>query len=117
MTDIKQMTTLEHWEEALESSQKQPLLVFKHSTSCPISAGAYEELQHYVKDASAAAKVNFAIVHVIEDRPVSNEIAGSLGVTHQSPQAILVDKGQPVWNESHWRITYAFLEDKLGKPN
>lgn len=115
MTRIRQLTNVEQWQEVFHSSKERPLLVFKHSTSCPISAGAHEEFAHYVED-SEQAGVDFAIVHVIEDRPVSNAIADTLGVKHQSPQAILVKDGKPEWDESHWRITYDFLTDKLGKP-
>jgi bacillithiol system protein YtxJ len=115
MTDIRQLTSLEQWEEAVQSTSKRPMLVFKHSTSCSVSAGAHDEYLHYVGD-SSVPKVDFAIVHVIEDRPVSNAIAETLGVQHKSPQAILVEDGKPVWNESHWNITYDFLSEKLGKP-
>ncbi|MFC5403175.1 bacillithiol system redox-active protein YtxJ [Cohnella soli] len=113
MEKINQLTTLEQWEGALQASSGKPLLVFKHSTSCPISAGAREELAHFIEDAKTE-NVDYAIVHVIEDRPVSNAIADRLGVKHASPQAILVKDGEPVWNESHWRITYDFLTEKLG---
>ncbi|WP_027090994.1 bacillithiol system redox-active protein YtxJ [Cohnella thermotolerans] len=115
MADIRRLTTLEEWEDALARSSSRPLLVFKHSTQCSVSAGAHEELTHYVSDVREPA-VDFAIVRVIEERPVSNAIAETLGVTHKSPQAILVKDGKAVWDESHWRITYSFLSEKLGAP-
>jgi bacillithiol system protein YtxJ len=115
MAHIRQLTGVEQWEEALQGSSSRPLLVFKHSTSCPISAGAHEAYTQYVAD-SASPEVDFAVVHVIENRPVSNAIAEKLGVKHQSPQAILIRDGESVWNESHSRITYELLTDKLGQP-
>lgn len=115
MSKIRQLMNLEQWQDAFEGSSRRPLLVFKHSTSCPISAGAHEELQKYMADV-AEPGVDFVIVHVIEERPVSNAIAEDLGVQHQSPQAILVQNKQPLWHDSHWRITYDFLSDKLGNP-
>ncbi|WP_276352653.1 bacillithiol system redox-active protein YtxJ [Cohnella caldifontis] len=115
MAEMNQLTSLEQWKEALRKSSDRPLLVFKHSTSCPISAGAHEDLVQYVKD-SVQPNVDFTIVHVIEDRPVSNAIAEELGVQHKSPQAILVQGGKPVWNDSHWNLTYAFFAEKLGNP-
>jgi bacillithiol system protein YtxJ len=116
MAEIRQLTSVEDWQQALRQSEEKPLLVFKHSTQCPISAGAHEELLHYVSDAKDSP-VDYALVRVIEERPVSNAIADALGVTHKSPQAILVQGGQAVWDESHWRITYSFLSEKLGQPN
>lgn len=115
MAEIQQLKTVDQWEKALEGSSGKPLLVFKHSTSCSISAGAHDELMNYMADAPDAP-VDFTIVHVIEERPVSNAIAERLGVKHASPQAILVKDGQPVWDTSHWHITYSFLSDKLGQP-
>jgi len=115
MADIQQLKSVEQWDKALVATSEKPLLVFKHSTSCSVSAGAHDELMNYLKDTSSEA-VDFAIVHVIEERPVSNAIAEQLGIKHASPQAILVQDGQPVWNTSHWNITYTFLADKLGKP-
>jgi len=116
MPEIRQLMSLEQWRDAAQASSSRPLLVFKHSTSCPISAGAREALQHYVDDSTVDANVDFAVVHVIEERPVSNAIAEDLGVQHKSPQAILVKDGRPVWHDSHWNITYDFLSDKLGQP-
>lgn len=115
MADIQRLTTLEQWESALSGTSDKPLLLFKHSTQCPISAGAHDELMHYIED-SESPEVDFSIVRVIEERPVSNAIAEKLGVKHASPQAILIKDGQPVWDTSHWNITYDFLSEKLGKP-
>lgn len=113
MAELQQLTTLEEWDRALQGASNKPLLVFKHSTSCPISAGAHEEVTKYITDDDTGS-VDYAIVHVIEDRPVSNAIADRLGVKHASPQAILVRDGQSAWDTSHWHITYDFLTDKLG---
>lgn len=115
MAHIQQLTSLEQWEQALQGSSNKPLLVFKHSTTCPISAGAHEEFMNFVKD-SEQSPVDFSLVRVIEERPVSNAIAENLGVKHASPQAILIQDGQAVWDTSHWHITYAFLSDKIGNP-
>ncbi|WEK52889.1 MAG: bacillithiol system redox-active protein YtxJ [Candidatus Cohnella colombiensis] len=120
MANMKQLMTIEQWHEVLKNSSTKPLLVYKHSTSCSVSAGAQDEVMNYVSDVvrdGKQAPVDFAIVHVIEERPVSNQIAEDLGVKHASPQAILVQDGKAVWDTSHWHITYAFLSDKLGNPS
>lgn len=116
MADIRRLMSLEDWENTLRKSGEKPQLIFKHSTQCSVSAGAHEEWTRYVAESSGEA-VDFSIVRVIEERPVSNAIAEALGVTHKSPQAILVKDGRAVWDESHWRITYPFLNEKLGEPN
>ncbi len=33
-------------EELLARSQSEPVIIFKHSSTCPISAAAYREMSH-----------------------------------------------------------------------
>ncbi|MNI81993.1 hypothetical protein D3C73_1386590 [compost metagenome] len=98
--------------EALALSEDQPLLIFKHSTRCPISAGAYEQMQSYLRG-EPEEPVTYALIDVIESRDVSGEVAAKLGIEHQSPQAILVKNGKAVWNTSHSRITETALKEIL----
>lgn len=95
--------------QLLEKSKEAPLWIFKHSTRCPISAGALAEYQAYSRTLSDDASPQLALVKVIENRAVSMKIARLTGVEHASPQAILVMNGTAVWNESHWEITRAAL--------
>lgn len=44
------------------------------------------------------------LLDLISHRDVSNEIAESLEVTHQSPQLILVKNGEMIYNASHISI-------------
>ena len=45
------------------------------------------------------------VVHVVEQRALSNAIAARTGVRHESPQAILLEAGRVSWNASHDGIT------------
>lgn len=45
------------------------------------------------------------------DRAVSRHIAEKTGVTHQTPQALLVRNGEVLWHDSHGAIT----EDRLAE--
>lgn len=85
-------------EDSLERSHETPVVLFKHSTTCPISGAAYREMSKFT-----AAPV--ALVVVQSARSVSNEIASRTGVTHQSPQAIVIRNGEAVWSASHYDIT------------
>ncbi|EGK11830.1 general stress protein [Desmospora sp. 8437] len=112
MAQWKEITTLEEWEQVLRQSAEHPALVMKHSTSCSVSAEAWEAYQKFVSTV-APETVEYIMVKVIESRPVSNRIAEDLGVQHKSPQAILVKDGEEVWNTSHWHITVESLENAL----
>ena len=86
----------------IERSRTDPVLIFKHSTQCPVSTAAYNEFLRFTEEAAGAA---CGIVLVIEDRSVSDAIESKLGVHHESPQAIVVENGRQTWNASHWSIT------------
>jgi bacillithiol system protein YtxJ len=99
---VEDCRTLEDYSGLVAESHERPVFLFKHSTSCPISAGRWRLLQEYAGRESRAA---FYKLLVIQDRPVSMHVAQESGVRHQSPQAILFSGGKPVWNASHYRIT------------
>ncbi|QHT61876.1 bacillithiol system redox-active protein YtxJ [Paenibacillus lycopersici] len=101
------------WEAAYDESFRQPLLVFKHSTQCSISSGAYDELSSWLEDA-VTLSLKPVMVLVPENRIVADAIAERLLVKHESPQLLLVDGGKVSWSASHWRITYSTLDEHLG---
>ena len=100
------------FEQLLERSSRDPILIFKHSTQCPVSDAAMDEFTSFTRDAS---NVDCGLVLVIEHRDVSNAIADQLKVRHESPQAIVVEAGKSVWNASHWSITADALRDAIAK--
>lgn len=111
MAQIHELTNMEDWSRLVQDSSRNPVLLLKHSTRCPISAEAHDQFLKHVK-LDALPNVEYAVVLVVEQRPVSNAIAEALGVKHESPQAILIKNGQAVWHDSHWRITADALKEK-----
>jgi bacillithiol system protein YtxJ len=99
-------------ERLLDGSKTDPVLIFKHSTQCPISAEAYQEFTDF---AEGAQGLICATVLVIENRKLSDAIAERFGVRHESPQALFILNGRVVWHASHWSITSASLRDALIK--
>jgi bacillithiol system protein YtxJ len=104
--------TLQQLDALFVKSNDAPVLIFKHSTACPVSADAKDEVQEFAKTADANG-LAIALIYVIEDRPVSNAIAQRTGVQHQSPQAILVRGEEVVWHASHSAITKTFLQQAV----
>ena len=104
------MTRNEDFEQLLEQSRSNPVVIFKHSTQCPISTSAYEEFLQFTE---GAADIACGVVLVIEHRSLSNRIESKLGVRHESPQAIVVENGRQTWNASHWSITVDALNKAL----
>ncbi|MBO8172488.1 MAG: bacillithiol system redox-active protein YtxJ [Bacillaceae bacterium] len=111
MAQVKEIISVEEWKGMLKKSEEKPIMVLKHSTSCPISAGAYREYQSHLEDADES--VMYALVKIIEFRDVSNQIEQDLGIKHESPQAILVKNGKAVWHDSHGSITAGNIREAL----
>ncbi|PYS92755.1 MAG: bacillithiol system redox-active protein YtxJ [Acidobacteria bacterium] len=80
-------------------SHREPVILFKHSLTCPISAYAYRQLKQM------GAEV--ALVVVQQARDVSRAVETVTGIRHESPQAIILRNGQPAWSASHYEITAA----------
>lgn len=76
-------------------------ILFKHSTSCPVSASAWRHVAKFV-DKFPSAEI--FVIHVIEQRGLSREAETRLGVRHESPQAILVKQGKAIQHASHFRV-------------
>jgi bacillithiol system protein YtxJ len=94
-------------EELLTRSNSQPVILFKHSTTCPISAAAYEQMTDYGGEVS--------LVVVQKSRDLSRKVESLTGVRHESPQAIILRDGKAVWSASHWNITADAVKKALGK--
>lgn len=109
---MNELTSLEQFEELLNTAEG-PILILKHSTTCPISAGAYRRVQDYLKQAGASGGPEVWLVRVHESRPVSNAIADRLGVPHKSPQLLMVIDGKCVWNTSHYDIGAESIEKAI----
>ena len=101
ITDIGAM------DELVDGSKERPVVIFKHSLTCPISSAAYDQME--------AFDGNVSLVEVQKARELSNEIENRLGVTHASPQVIVLRNGQVVWNASHFNITARAVAEAVRK--
>jgi bacillithiol system protein YtxJ len=109
---------LDQLDQLLSESQERPILLFKHSYTCGISAEALDEIVEHINHEAADAR--YAMVTVQTDRELSNLVASRLGVRHQTPQAIVVKSGRVVWSASHFHVNASeirqALESVAGQP-
>ncbi|PYT08776.1 MAG: bacillithiol system redox-active protein YtxJ [Acidobacteria bacterium] len=108
---MNKLQSVEDLAEALHESIERPILLFKHSLTCPISTRALNELQSYLEHADS--RISYKLITVQTARGVSDEAASKLRLTHQSPQAILVRNGREVWSASHFDITASALAEAI----
>jgi bacillithiol system protein YtxJ len=92
-------------EELVARSQTEPVVLFKHSTSCGISASAYKELE------SLGGKVN--LIEIQRSPLISEEVERLTGLRHESPQVIILRRGKRVWDASHRQITLSAVESAV----
>ena len=83
-------------ESLMTDSKQKPVVVFKHSNACSISARAYREME------KVEADINILVVQ--SAREVSRELANLTGVRHETPQVIVLRDGKAVWNASHFDV-------------
>ncbi|HKO43605.1 MAG TPA: bacillithiol system redox-active protein YtxJ [Pyrinomonadaceae bacterium] len=95
--NFSRITDVTELEKLIDRSKQRPVVIFKHSLTCPISASAFERMKSYDGDVD--------LVEVQRARSLSDEIAQRLGVRHESPQIIIVRNGQVLWDASHFQIT------------
>jgi bacillithiol system protein YtxJ len=107
------LTALNHIDELdtlIAQSGTRPVVLFKHSFTCGISAEALDEL---VSHLDSAGDAHYAMVTVQTHRDLSNAVAARLGVRHETPQAILVRDGRVAWTASHFRVNARELSKAL----
>jgi bacillithiol system protein YtxJ len=110
--DLTPLQRIDELDQLLTESAAQPLLLFKHSYSCGISAEALDELVDHL-NSDRPATVRYAMVTVQTHRDVSNAVAKRLGVRHETPQAFVIRGGRVVWTASHFRVTAKAVDAAL----
>ena len=100
----KRIENTDDLNEAIEKSHNTPIVIFKHSTRCSISAAALDRLERSWDHAEIKELPYF--LDLIRFRNVSNEIVSELGVEHESPQIIVVKDGKSIYDSSHFSISY-----------
>ena len=94
----KELTKKAQLKEIAESENVE--FIFKHSTRCSISSMAASRLKR-------EWDLDFPIYYLdlITYRSISNQIATDFGVTHQSPQFLVIKNGKCVYHASHNSIS------------
>lgn len=108
---VRMMTTLAEFEAVLADSAAKPVLLFKHSKTCGLSAMAAEEVAELLDTGPLDAEIR--VVDVRASRDLSRTIAERLRIRHESPQVLLIHDGTVVWHRSHASLTAAAIARAL----
>ncbi|KAA5532538.1 bacillithiol system redox-active protein YtxJ [Taibaiella lutea] len=105
MQNWKQITSEEDVNKIIEASEIKPQLIFKDSLTCGISAHAKERLKDGYHLMEGKADLHY--LDLLQYRSVSGYIAQTLGLTHQSPQIIILKNRKVAYSSSHHAINSA----------
>jgi len=97
--------------QIIEKSKSIPCLIFKHSTTCPISSMARHRVEG--KWDFEAGEMDAYYLDLLSYRSISNAIAEVFGVQHQSPQVLLIQDGMCTFDTSHLDITVEGIRSNL----
>jgi bacillithiol system protein YtxJ len=86
-------------EQIIEASIERPILIFKHSTTCSISMMAKKRFENSWTD-----KIDAYYLDLLSYRSISNKVSETFKVHHESPQVLLISKGECIYDESHLDI-------------
>lgn len=100
-----QLTSTSQIDQIKKSSFDNPVLIFKHSTRCSISAMAENRLERSWVSSEIPTMELFHL-DLIQYRDVSNYIADAFDVPHESPQVLIVFEGNCIYHNSHMGVSY-----------
>ena len=107
-----ELNSIDDLNRVLADSAAKPVILFKHSTRCPISFAAFDEYQSFVQSIDEN-EILCTFLDLIEHRDVSAEIADKTAVVHQSPQAIIIVGGVVQWSATHSAINLTSLQQAV----
>ncbi len=107
----KLLSSLDDVQRIKDLSLRKPQVIFKHSTTCSISAMAKMRLED--KWSEVAVDSDFNYLDLLSHRKISTHIAEQLDVYHESPQVILLIDGEVIYDASHFDISIDELNETL----
>jgi bacillithiol system protein YtxJ len=110
MIPWKQLDKVDQIDQLFSLSQQNPVIIFKHSTSCGTSSMVLHRLE---SGKANTTDYPWYFLDLLAYRDVSNTIASKTSVRHESPQLIILFQGKAVYHRSHIGIKLAEISGFL----
>ena len=108
----EEITSLEQINALIKNSEDQPVVIFKHSTRCSISSMALGRLERAWKE-EEMQQVKPCFLNLLSYREISQTIADTFDVQHESPQLLVIKDGKCTFHASHMAISYQILKNQI----
>lgn len=99
MNDFRETTYLS---EILEKSNLEPVIIFKHSSTCASSARIYDKLEKWAEEEKISMPI---FIIIVQKYPaLSEKIARLFDIRHESPQILILNKQKVIYTAHHDNI-------------
>jgi bacillithiol system protein YtxJ len=106
---LQALTSTAEWKAARDHSEETPVLIYKHSSACPVSAKARGEVEELVETDDLPVYEVVVQTH----REISDTIEADLDLRHETPQVILLRNGRVAFDASHFDVTADAIRSEL----
>ena len=103
LNDVAQLDVIK------EKSKIRPQVIFKHSTRCATSQVVRNRLERN----KISPAIDFYFLDLLGYRKISEKIAETFRVYHESPQVLLIKNGECIYDESHLGIDMDEILDQV----
>ena len=108
----KPIDSEESLQNAINESTQRPVIIFKHSTRCSISSMAKSRLENDWNP-SEVNGISPYYLDLISYRNLSNIIADTFEVAHESPQVLVIKEGKCIYHTSHMGISFKSIKQEI----
>jgi len=105
------LTDKEQLKMIIKESETIPIIIYKHSTRCGLSSMTKNMLDKGWGQLKPHSKLYY--LDLLRYREVSRMIAEKFNVRHQSPQILIIKKGESVFDTSHFNINVEAILENL----
>lgn len=112
-SDWVQLESENSVEEVFKASGTRIQLILKHSQSCAVSFFAKQNLDSVPLE--EWPEMDRSMVEVVRFRPISQYIAKKTFVRHESPQILIILKGEVIFHTSHSEVNKVNIQQAYKK--
>ena len=90
-------------QDLVKLSFSEKVLIFKHLTRCSISTMSKNRLESLGENSKIK---NCFLLDILNFKEISSKIESDFKVIHESPQVLIIQNGQCIYNASHNEISW-----------
>jgi bacillithiol system protein YtxJ len=110
----KELKALDQIDEITAESINKFVLIFKPSTRCNVSRMTMDRLERDWND-NGMPEVSLFYLDLLRFKEISNAVAETFDVCHESPQILLISNGKSVLDLSHFDIRFESIKNSILK--